>query len=62
MNMNSLINMVIRQITRRAVNAAVDKGIDAAAGARKGKDGAGPAMDKKRMKQQMRMLRKIGRF
>ena len=62
MNMNSLINMVIRQITRRAVNAAMDKGIDAAAGARKGKGGAGPAVDKKRMTQQMRTIRKIGRF
>jgi hypothetical protein len=62
MNVNSLINMVIRQITRRAVNAAVDKGIDAAAGAKQRKGSGGPGVDKKRMKQQMRMVRKIGRF
>ncbi|MEL6375614.1 MAG: hypothetical protein AAFQ04_00265 [Pseudomonadota bacterium] len=73
MNANQIINMVIRMVMRRALRGGVNAGIDAIS-KRKSKnqvaDGqpaqaqGGPDSKEttKRMKQSMRMARKMGRF
>ncbi|MEM9434504.1 MAG: hypothetical protein AAGA12_11325 [Pseudomonadota bacterium] len=65
--MNGMINMVVRILARRLINLGVNKGIDMAA-RRRGGDDASPQVKQqsadstKRMRQSMRLIRRIGRF
>ncbi|MEQ9258036.1 MAG: hypothetical protein RIG84_02950 [Roseovarius sp.] len=74
MNVNQMVNMIVRMVMRRAVKTGIDKGINAYADQRDAQTGAGDtkggqkrkapdsAETRKRMKQSMRMMRKMGRF
>ena len=69
MNANQIINMVVRMVMRRLLRSGVDAGINAV-GKRMNRDKTpeevGKAPDtgetEKRMRQSMRMSRKMGRF
>lgn len=69
MNANQIINMVVRMVMRRVVRTGVNAGMDAV-GKRMSKNGAGDTGQpvahsgeaQKRMRQTMRMSRRIGKF
>ncbi|RNF35534.1 hypothetical protein [Paracoccus methylarcula] len=66
MNANQLINMFLRLVTRRLMNWGVNKGIGAVSKSGRKPSGTrgrgkGAGMNKKRTRQAMRMLRRIGR-
>lgn len=65
--MNQLVNMIVRMVTRQLIRTGIDKGTEQLA--RRGGGGeATPAQKQqgrqtqKRMRQGMRMIRRIGRF
>lgn len=69
MNANTIINMIVRQVMRRVIGRGVNAGINAVESrmsggksdaARKPSPNAGQTQ--KRMRQTMRLTRKMGRF
>ena len=75
MNANQVINMVIRMVMTRLVRSGVNAGMNAVGGrmtrnkasgdqqaTRKGNGGPDSGETQKRMKQAMRVSRRIGRF
>ena len=67
MNANQIINMVVRMVMRKAVNGGMKAGIDAvsnkmAKGKAEKTSAPDPAEAQKRMRQSMRVTRKLGKF
>lgn len=70
MNANQIINMVIRQVMRRVMNKGINAGINAVGSKMaKGKSGDTPQSgqidtgdSQKRMRQTMKMGKRMGRF
>lgn len=73
MNANRIINMVVRMVMRRLVRSGVDAGVNAYANRRDAKAGKGEGQaqqgkapktgkTQKRMRQGMRMARRMDRF